>query len=103
MPVIFATVSAMTSSSTVPPPSGSSSRHSFWIVLALLAQLIGLVAELRGALEVLVGDRLFLLLVELRDVACRAPGGPAAGHRAEAHAAPASSITSIALSGRKRR
>ena len=78
-PVIFETTSAITSSSTTPSVSRDFSRHSRVISLLLLLELVGLVAQGGGLLEVLVGDRLFLLLVELLDLARRSPSGRAAG------------------------
>ena len=58
----------MTSSSTTPSVSLDFSRQSRVIVLLLLLELVGLVAQVGGLLEVLLGDGLFLLLVELLDL-----------------------------------
>ena len=103
MPVILETTSAMTSSSTTPSVSRDFSRHSLRDVCFFFLQLVGLVAQRGGLLEVLVGDRLFLLLVELLDLARRSPSGRAAGSwSCRRTRAPASSITSMALSGRQR-
>jgi hypothetical protein len=88
MPVILATVSAMMSLSTLPPPVRAwppSRATPSGSAPSLLAQLIGLVAEIRGALEVLVGDRLFLLLVELGDLLVDVLEVGRLDHRADAH------------------
>jgi hypothetical protein len=68
----------------------------------LLAELERLVAQVRGALEVLARDRLFLLLVEARDLVSMSRRSGGAVIDLMRMRAPASSITSIALSGRKR-
>ena len=58
MPVILETTSAITSSSTTPSVSRDFSRHSRVICFLLLLELVGLIAQGGGLLEVLVGDRL---------------------------------------------
>ncbi len=92
----------MTSSSTTPSISLAFSRHSRVMLVLLLLELVGLVAQVGGLLEVLLGDGGFLLLVELLDLAVdsfRSGGRVMALRRTRA---PASSITSMALSGRQR-
>jgi hypothetical protein len=54
--------------------------------LLLLRELVGLVAQVRGALEVLVGDGLFLLLVQTRDLAVHVLEVRRLRHRADADA-----------------
>ena len=101
MPVILETTSAITSSSTTP----SASRDFAPVAgdgLLLLLELVGLIAQGGGLLEILVGDRLFLFLVQLFDFVVDLLEIGRRGHGLEPHAAPASSITSIALSGRQR-
>ncbi len=63
----------ITSSSTTPSISLDFSRHSRVIGLLLLLELVGLVAQVGGLLEVLLGDGGLLLLVELLDLAVDAP------------------------------
>ena len=72
-PVILLTTSRITSSSTTPSISFDFSRHSRVIGLLLLLELVGLVAQVGGLLEVLLGDGRFLLLVELLDLGVDAP------------------------------
>ena len=54
--------------------------------LLLLLELVGLVAERRRLLEILIGDRLFLLLVELFDLFVDLLEIRRLGHRLEPHA-----------------
>ena len=56
--------------------------------LLLLLELVGLVAERRRLLEVLVGDRLLLLLVEPLDLLVDLLEVWRLGHRLEPHAGP---------------
>ncbi len=65
-------------------------------------ELLLLVAQARGLLEVLRVDRRFLLATGVGDLVVELAQVRRRGHATDAHAGTASSMRSIALSGRKR-
>ena len=65
-------------------------------------ELVRLVPKLGGLFEVLLGNGGFLLLVELLDLGVDLLEVGRPGHGLETNAAPASSMTSMALSGKQR-
>ena len=68
MPVIFETTSAITSSSTTPPFSRDFSRHSLVICCFFFLSLSAESRSEAAFSKVLIGDRFFLLAVELLDL-----------------------------------
>jgi hypothetical protein len=98
MPVILATSRRSSSSTAV---DSWRSRHSLLISLLLLASCSALSRSGR-ALEVLRLDRLVLLALSARSRFSMSSGPAAWSSLLMRTRAPASSITSIALSGRKR-
>ena len=80
------TTSAMTSSSTTPSISLDFSRHSRVIVSFFFLSLSAWSRRRGGLLEVLVGDGLFLLLVEPLDLLVELLQVGRPGHRLEADA-----------------
>jgi hypothetical protein len=97
-PVILLTTSAMTSSSTTPSTPGAVAPLALDVFL-LLAHLLGLVAQLGGALVVRGLDRLVLLDAQALDLGLDLGRFGGLVMLLMRTRAPASSITSIALSG----